>query len=285
MHPALSRRRAREAVEKGQVTVDGQVVWEPGRDVAEGARVVWDANRPARPRPRFSLPVLHVDDAVLVVDKPAGLLTVPSGPGRRDEDSVVVRLQEEAKGLGGRRAYVGLVHRLDRDTSGALAFARTPSARAALKALFRAHRIDRHYLALVGGEPARDAGDIDLPLAEAYEAGRRHVARPGEEAREALTRYRVRERFRGAALLEVRLETGRQHQVRVHLAHLGHPLLGDPVYGGTGRTPRSLAAPRQMLHAWRLGFDHPDGVGRVAVDAPLPPDFGRVLARLRAGRG
>jgi 23S rRNA pseudouridine1911/1915/1917 synthase len=277
-HPALSRRRARDAIEKGQVTVDGRHVREPGRDVPEGAAVVFDPNRKALSRARCSLPVLHEDEHVIVVDKPAGLLTVPSAPGL-EEDTALLRVQEYARRVKPRFGYAERVHRLDRDTSGVLAFALTREARAGLIETFRAHRIERAYLAIVDGEPREDGATIDAPLREAWVSGRRAVARPGEEQRPARTHWRVRERLRGAALLEVRLETGRQHQIRVHLAHVGLPVLGDPVYGRpAGRRP---LARRPMLHAFRLAFAHPVTGERVAAESQPPADFLRALDALR----
>jgi 23S rRNA pseudouridine1911/1915/1917 synthase len=285
-HPELSRRKAREVIEKGQVSVDGACVREPGQQVPEGAAVVLDRNRPALSRVRCSLPVLYEDEHVIVVDKPAGLLTVPSGPGLPDEDTALRRVQEYAHRLRPRGGYAERVHRLDRDTSGALAFALSREARAGLIETFRAHRIERAYLALVVGVPGTDEGEIDVPLREAWSSGRKGVARPGEAAQPALTRWRVRERFAGAALLEVRLETGRQHQIRVHLAHVGLPILGDLVYGRETVGPIGPRLPesqRPMLHAFRLGFRHPVSGRHVAAESPPPADIQRMLAALRRG--
>jgi 23S rRNA pseudouridine1911/1915/1917 synthase len=278
-HPSMSRRKARDVIEKGQVSVDGELAREPGREVAETAAVAFDPNRRALPRARCTLPVLHEDEHVIVVDKPAGLLTVPSAPGVHDEDTALRRVQDYARRLKPRGGYAERVHRLDRDTSGALAFALSREARAGLIETFRHHRIERVYLAIVEGEPADEGGTVDAPLREAWVSGRRGVARPGEEQREARTHWRVRERLPGAALLEVRLETGRQHQVRAHLAHVGLPVLGDPVYGRPVRG-RPLAR-RPMLHAFRLAFAHPVTGGRVAAESPPPEDFRKVLAALR----
>jgi 23S rRNA pseudouridine1911/1915/1917 synthase len=184
---------------------------------------------------------------------------------------------------------VGRVHRLDRDTSGALVFALDPATRAGLIALFRDHRIERRYLALVEGEVRNDQGKVEAAISEEWDKGRRRLARPGEAASPAVTRYRVRERFPRAALLEVELETGRQHQIRLHLAHLGLPILGERIYRGPGRsTVRSAAppaaAPRQMLHAEILGFAHPVSGRAVRVTSPLPADFLSVLGALRRRR-
>jgi 23S rRNA pseudouridine1911/1915/1917 synthase len=278
-HPGLSRRRAREAIEKGQVDVDGAPVREPGLDVAEDADVAFDANRKALPRARIALPLLHEDEHVLVVDKPAGLLSVPAGPGRQDEDTALGRVREYARRLRPRGGYAERVHRLDRDTSGALAFALSHEARARLIDAFSEHRIERRYLAIVVGVPAAEAGTIDAPVRDAWLSGRRGVARQGEPQRPARTHYRLRERFAGAALVELALETGRQHQVRVHLAHVGLPILGDPVYGAAA--PGMPRAARPMLHAVRLGFAHPITGAPVVATSPLPADFEAVLKQLR----
>ena len=280
-HPELSRRKAREVIEKGQLCVDGERVREPGRDVPETATLSLDRNRPALPRVRCSLGVLYQDEHVIIVDKPAGLLTVPSGPGARDEDTALARVLEYARRLDPRRGWAERVHRLDRDTSGAIAFALTREARAGLIETFRTHRIERTYLALVSGVPRTDGGSVDAPLREAWTSGRKAVARPGEAAEPALTRWRVRERFSGTTLLEVQLETGRQHQIRVHLAHIGLPIVGDPVYGREPTHPGEARARRPMLHAFRLGFGHPITGERVAAESPIPEDMKSLLAVLR----
>jgi 23S rRNA pseudouridine1911/1915/1917 synthase len=279
LHPTLSRRRARAAIEKGQVTVDGTRVREAGHEVPEGAAVVWDPHRKALPRARCSLPILHEDEHVLVIDKPAGLLTVPSGPGQQDEDTALARVRDYVNHLRPRGAFVERVHRLDRNTTGALAFALSREARAGLIQIFRAHQIERRYLAIVEGEPAADRGVVDAPIRDEWVSGRRGVARDTEAGKAARTRWRVRERLAGATLLEVDLDTGRQHQIRVHLAHVGLPVLGDRVYG-RGSAGRATSR-RPMLHAQRLAFVHPLTGERVAVESPLPDDFTRALSRLR----
>ena len=282
-HPDLSRRKAREVIEKGQVTVDGAITLDAGQGVAGTERIEWNANRPARRRARSSLPLLYEDARVLIVDKPAGLLSVPSSPDVHDEDTVLARVRHYVEYLRPRQPYVGLVHRLDRDTSGALAFALDPEMRAVLRSLFRHHRIERRYAALVAGAPRGERGEVDLALRDGYEGKRRGIARPGEAARPALTRWRVVERFPGAALLEVELETGRQHQIRIHLAHVGLPVLGDAAYGRDVRSP--VPVRRQMLHARLLGFTDPQTGQGVRAESPLPPDFAKALAGLRRARG
>jgi 23S rRNA pseudouridine1911/1915/1917 synthase len=274
----LSRRRAQDAIEKGQVDVDGAVVREPGHPVKAGAVVAFHPNRRALPRAQLDLPKLLEDDHVLIVDKPAGLLSVPA-PGS-SEDSALVHVAEYARRLR-RNAFVRAVHRLDRETSGALAFALSHEAADGLIALFRDHRIERVYRALVLGAPEADEGRVDAPIRERYAGGRRGVARPGEESREARSHWRVIERLPSAALVEVRLETGRQHQIRAHLAHVGLPVLGDEVYGPRAK---GLRLPRVMLHAAVLGFVHPVAGTSVRVESPLPADFRGVLGRLRRGR-
>jgi 23S rRNA pseudouridine1911/1915/1917 synthase len=279
-HPELSRRKAQEAIEKGHVLVGGVVVREAGTRVAADAEVVLDRNRRALPRTRLSLPLLYADETVVVVDKPAGLLSVPTAPDATGEDTALARVLDYARHRDPRRGYARAVHRLDRDTSGALAVALAPSAWRGLRALFAEHRIERRYAALVAGRPEHDRGVVDLPIHEGYEGGRRRIARPGEPQRAALTRYAVVERFQGAALLEVTLETGRQHQIRLHLAHMRLPVLGDPVYGDAARRT-SVRVPRQMLHARSLAFTHPLTDVAVRAESPLPPDFEAALGALR----
>ncbi len=279
-HPGLSRRRAREVIEKGQVSVGGEVVREAGHEVAEAAAVVFDPNRPALPRARCTLPVLYQDEDVIVVDKPAGLLSVPSAAGLHGEDTALRRVQEYARRLKPHGWFAERVHRLDRDTSGALAFALSPAGRAGLIQSFRDHRIERTYLAVVAGEPPADPGTVDAPLREQWASGRRGVAADDEPSRAALTRWRVRQRLAGFALLEVSLETGRQHQVRAHLAHVGLPVLGDTVYG---RAVPGAPARRTLLHAWRLAFAHPVTGEPVEVESPVPEDLAQAIAQLRRG--
>ena len=282
-NPSLSWTRVRGAIEKGQVTVNGAVERDPGATVREAAEVVFDVNRPAQRPARSRFTRLYEDDTILVLDKPAGLLTIPADDEDAEVDTVLARVREYMERRRGAVGYVGTLHRLDRDTSGALAMALSREAHEAGRELFGRHGFERRYQALVEGVPNPPVGTIDLAIADDYAGGRRHIATAGEASREAVTHYVVRHPYgTGASLVELTLDTGRQHQIRLHLSHLGHPVLGDRVYG----SPRSAdAAPRQMLHAWTLAFAHPLTGVRIAVDAPLPDDFAAMREKLRARRG
>jgi len=271
----LSRRSAREAVRSGKVDVDGTAIDEPGHDVTLEARIDFHPDRPRRRRVRTRLSVLHEDGDVIVVDKPAGLLTVPTEA--REKDTLWARVLQYLQLRYGGRPYAGIVHRLDKDTSGAVVFARSRDALHALQDRFRTHAIDREYVALVAGT-LRERGVFDADLVR--EPGlRRSVARPGQTGRQAETRYRTLELFPGVSFVSVQPQTGRTHQIRVHFSAAGHPVLGDRVYGnGTSEK----AAPRQMLHARRLGFPHPRTGEPLATEAPVPEDFESVLSALRS---
>jgi 23S rRNA pseudouridine1911/1915/1917 synthase len=281
-HPELSRRKARDVVEKGQVSVGGRTVVEPGAPVPEDAEIAWDPHKKALPRARLSLPLLYADSTLVIVDKPAGLLTVPSAPGETGEDTALARVEDYARHLSPRHAFVGVIHRIDRGTSGAVAFALSPAARQALRTLFREHRIERRYSALVEGEPRGEGGLVDLPIRDAYAGGKRGIAKGGEASRPAHTRWSVVERFPGATLLDIELGTGRQHQIRVHLAHIGHPVLGDATYRGKGGRHPPVAARRPLLHARLLAFLHPLTGVAVRAESPLPQDFRQAVEALRA---
>ncbi|MEZ5416005.1 MAG: RluA family pseudouridine synthase [Vicinamibacterales bacterium] len=282
-HPELSWAKIRAAIEKGQVSVDDAIQRDPGTLIRPSSAVVLDRNRKAQRPARSRFTRLYEDEHVLVLDKPAGLLTIPSdAEAAAEEDTVLARAREYMERRRGPGGYVGTLHRLDRDTSGALALALTRDAHEAGRDQFGRHAFVRKYQALVEGVPDPPEGTIDLPIADAYAGGRRHLAAPGEASRPAVTHYVVRHAYgTAAALVELTLDTGRQHQIRLHLAHLGHPVLGDRVYG-TARA--AAAAPRQMLHAWTLAFPHPITGARIAVDAPLPDDFAHLRTRLRARR-
>jgi len=221
--------------------------------------------------------VVYEDDALLVVDKPAGM-TVHPGAGRTSGTLVHAVLAHcpDLPQIGG-ADRPGIVHRLDKDTSGLLVVAKTEVAWRGLQAQIQSRRARREYLALVHGRLRRPSGVIDAPI------GRdpRHRTRMAVVAsgRRAVTHYRVAESFEDATLLEVRLETGRTHQIRVHLAHLGHPVVADPVYGRR-TNPRGMR--RQALHARTLALTHPISGAALTFRAPLPADFEEVLRALRA---
>ena len=284
-HPSLSWTQIRNAIARGQVSVDGGIARDPGLLVHQSTAIDINLSRPSKPSARLDLPRLYEDEEILVIDKPAGLLTIASDAARRTtQDTVLRRVQDYARYLHGRRGYAGMLHRLDRETSGALAVALSREAHAAGRRLFAAHQFERWYLALVEGTPERDEGSIEAHISNRYVSGRRRVVRREQEGRHAVTHYRVRERFRAGALLELRLETGRQHQIRLHLQQLGHPILGERVYtseaaGASG--PRDGRARRVMLHAWRLSFPHPLRREIIRAEAPVPSDFSALLAHLR----
>jgi 23S rRNA pseudouridine1911/1915/1917 synthase len=275
----LGRRAAREAVRAGRVDIDGEPCDEPGREVAEEAALLFHPNRPARHRVATRLSVLFEDEDLLIVDKPAGLLTVPTAA--RERDTLLARVLDYLHRRYRRRPVAFVVHRIDRDTSGAVVFARNRESLRFLQDLFRAHRIEREYVALVEGTLS-GFGVFDADLVRDAGQRRRGVARRGQEGRRAVTRYRTVERAGPATLVSIELETGRTHQIRVHFAAAGHPVLGDPVYRPRGAPPPPADVPRQMLHARRLGFAHPRTGKVVRTESPIPSDFAAVLNALRS---
>lgn len=278
----LSRRAAQEAVRNGRIEVDGDVCDEPGREMPEDAaeRVAFFPNRPKARKVAGRLKILHEDPHVLIVDKPAGLLTQPTPDN--ESDTLVSRATRYLKIRHGNKSFVGVVHRLDKNTSGALALARSPEAIRAFQKLFREHDIERQYLAVVEGNPRRESGTIDKALITDRGDLRRGVARHEGEGRRAVTHFRVIERFGPvASLLACWLETGRTHQIRIHLAEMGHPVVGEAVYRPRTQPPCKAKFPRQALHAQTLGFTHPILGHAVKVEAPLPADMDALIVDLR----
>lgn len=283
----LSRTYVQRLISEGRLTGDGQRLAASSR-LETGSRLELDVPppEPAEDLPEaIPLPVVHEDAEMLIVDKPAGLVTHPA-PGHPSGTLVNALLarDEGRAGLGtlaGRRRP-GIVHRLDRDTSGLLMVARTDAAQARLQALLRARRVRKDYMALVQGSVGAQLGRIEAPI------GRdpRHRTRMAvvADGRLSTTGYRVRERFDGWTLLEVELVTGRTHQIRVHLASIGHPVAGDTVYGtGASRLgPDGLS--RLFLHAWRLVLPDRENTGFIRAESPMPEGLEEVLTRLRQPR-
>ncbi len=278
----LSRSAAQEAILNGKVDLDGLRCDEPGRMVEPEADLRYDPNRPrARRVHQAGLRVLHEDRHVLIVDKPAGLLTLPTAA--HEPDTLTSRVDRYLRLRHGGRPYVGIIHRLDKETSGAIALARSAEALRAFQALFKAHDVERRYLAVVEGSVRRESGTIEAPIVVDRGPDRRRlIAREPGEGVPAVTHYRVVERFGPvASLVACWLETGRTHQIRLHMAELGHPVVGDSLYRPPGR-PRSKASfRRQALHAQTLGFRHPLNGREVRAEAPPPADFAALLTDLR----
>ncbi|MRI89795.1 RluA family pseudouridine synthase [Aggregicoccus sp. 17bor-14] len=287
--PELTRSRLAALIEAGHVQVDGRQV-KPAARLRGGELLRVSVPAPVAAKPaaeELPLTLLHEDRDLVVVDKAAGMVVHP-GAGHASGTLVNALLHrvKDLAGVGG-ELRPGIVHRLDKDTSGCLVVAKHEQALVALQKAFKTREVQKTYLALVHGEPPAE-GRIETlygrhPIHRQRFSGRVKAGKP------ALTGFRVRERFPGAALLEVELHTGRTHQIRVHLSEAGHPLLGDALYGGTKRSKGPVgevqaALGRQALHAWRLAFAHPRTRKALHFEAPLPADLEAALASLRALR-
>jgi 23S rRNA pseudouridine1911/1915/1917 synthase len=275
----VSRVRAGELVRSGAVSVGGRPSSKSYRVVAGDVIEVSDVDVEPPPVPT-GVGVLYEDDDVLVVDKPAGVV-VHAAPGLR-EGTLVDALRSAGHTLaelpGPDRP--GIVHRLDRDVSGLLVVAKNDGAYASLSAAMARREIERTYLALVSGRPSVDRGKIDAPVGRDPRHPTRMTTLP--DGRPAITWFRVVESFDDVSLLEIRLETGRTHQIRTHLEAIGHPIVGDAVYGRDRSLARTLGLSRPFLHAWKLSFAHPASGERIEVSSELPPDLAGVLSKLRA---
>jgi 23S rRNA pseudouridine1911/1915/1917 synthase len=303
----FSRSRVQQLIKQGAVRVEGAVVTEAKRRVQPGERVEIELPEPEPAEPLgedIPLDVIYEDDQLIVVDKPAGLVVHPGAGNWTGTlvNALIHHCGASLSGIGGVRRP-GIVHRLDKDTSGVMVVAKTDTAHRALADAFADHgregELERAYAALVWGAPARDAGTVDAPLGRALrDRTQRAVVSPGrDDARYAVTHYIVEERFGGtraepaASLLECRLETGRTHQIRVHMAHIGHPVIGDPDYGAAFRTKanklpeplRTLARsfPRQALHARLLVFRHPVKGRIMRFESPLPTGMAALIEGFR----
>ncbi len=293
----LSRSRVQALIKAGAVTLGGGAVHEPSRKIAGGERFTVAMPAPEAPEPKgepIPLDILYEDGEIVVINKPAGLVVHPGAGNWTGTlvNALIHHCGDSLSGIGGVRRP-GIVHRLDKETSGVMVVAKTDQAHRALSEAFADHGrtgdLERAYVALVWGVPSRDTGTVDAPLGRARDRLLRAVVpKDRDDARHAVTHYRVLKRFPPAgeafaSLVECRLETGRTHQIRVHMAHIGHPVVGDPDYGKAFRTKanrlpepaRSSAAafPRQALHAGLLAFRHPATHIPMSLEAPLPEDM------------
>ncbi|MBK6763617.1 MAG: RluA family pseudouridine synthase [Micrococcales bacterium] len=275
----VSRSRAADLVDHAQVTVDGELVPKSSRVLADQTVIVQDLDVIAVPPPAMDLPVLYVDDDLIVVDKPVGMAAHAS-PGW-DGPTVVDALarggfQIAAVGADERQ---GVVHRLDVGTSGVMVVAKSARAYSALKRDFKERRVDKVYHALVQGHPDPATGTVDAPIARDPRHDHRFAVVAG--GRPSVTHYRTLEGHRFASLLEVTLETGRTHQIRVHMSALHHPCCGDTAYGADPVLAQRLGLHRQWLHAVRLGFRHPASGRPVEFTSAYPDDLARALEVIR----
>jgi 23S rRNA pseudouridine1911/1915/1917 synthase len=290
----LSRSRVKTLIEQGMARRDGRVLSEPSEPVRPGATYVLDLPPPAPATPQaqpIPFPILYEDADLIVLDKPAGLVVHPA-PGNQDGtlvNALLAHCGEQLTGIGGERRP-GIVHRLDKDTSGVMVVAKTQFANTALTAAFAARDLDRAYRALVWGLPTPLEGEIEGAIGR-DRRDRKRMAVVARNGKPALTRYRTLRTWQAAvALLECRLATGRTHQIRVHLASRGNPVVGDPLYlrrvPAVARTVpepvrhRLLDFPRQALHAARLGFVHPRTGQPLSFSTEPPPDMAGLIDAL-----
>jgi 23S rRNA pseudouridine1911/1915/1917 synthase len=286
--PTLSRERLKSLIAGGRVSgPGGEAVRDPAAK-AVAARYVVSVPEPeaAHNAPQdLGLLVPFEDEHLLIVDKPAGMVVHPAA-GNRDGTLVNALLHHCAgrlSGIGG-VARPGIVHRIDKDTSGLLVVAKTDRAHEGLAAQFARHSIERGYRAVVAGVPLPAAGTVDAPLARSSANRQKMAIVDGSRGKRAVTHYRLIRALRDAALVECRLETGRTHQVRVHMTSIGHPLLGDPSYGRTRNAHRELLKrlgfERQALHAAELGFVHPVTGDKLSFKSDVPSDMQELLSAL-----
>lgn len=289
--PDLTRSAVQRLMEAGRVTVDG-AVGKPSMKLRGGERITVEIPPPLPAQPvaeQIPLDILYEDGDLIVINKPAGISVHP-GAGRRQGTLVNALLAHcaDLSGIGG-EIRPGIVHRIDKDTTGVLVAAKNDRAHQGLARQFKEHSITRVYLALVYGSPTADSGCIHAAIGR-HPVDRKRMSSSTRRGKRAVTHWTVTARFGPVSALELRLETGRTHQIRVHLSEAGHPLLGDPVYGGAGRLSglkdtalrgmiRRLG--RQALHARTLGFVHPATGAYLEFSAPIPEDMQRILDYLR----
>lgn len=299
LFPDLSRARLQDLIRAGHVTRGGIPVRDPAQKVDAGTSLtlILPPPRPAAPAAEATdLPIVHEDADLIVIDKPAGLVVHPAPGHERGTlvNALIAHCGASLSGIGGVRRP-GIVHRLDKDTSGLIVVAKNDAAHQGLTAQFADHGrtgpLERAYAAIVWGLPQPRAGTIRANLARSQFHREKIAVVPDGSGRDAITHYSVTEAYPEAALVNCRLETGRTHQIRVHMAHRGHPLLGDPVYGAAFRTKAARLAPdarsaltalgRQALHAALLGFRHPRTGTTLRFESPLPPDLAALVTQLQ----
>lgn len=279
----LSRSRVQQLIEQGQVQLNGKICTSKKTSVKRGDRISLEIP-PAEPlelTPEdIPLDILYEDDQLLILNKPAGLVVHPA-PGHPDGTLVNAILAHcpNLPGIGGVQRP-GIVHRLDKDTTGAIAIAKTEFAHQHLQAQLKAKTAQREYLGVVYGVPKTENGTVDLPIGR-HPVDRKKMAVVSLEkgGRHATTHWRILERLGNYTLMHFQLETGRTHQIRVHSAHIGHPIVGDPVYS-SGRSV-GVNLPGQALHAWRLRLQHPVSEEWIEVTAPIPQTFKTLLEVLK----
>jgi 23S rRNA pseudouridine1911/1915/1917 synthase len=284
--PDLSRSRIQKLIEQGQVAINQQVCSSRKAVVQRGDQIQVTIP-PATPldlvAEAIPLEILYEDDQLLIINKPVGLVVHPA-PGHASGTLVNALLAHcelagtELAGIGGVQRP-GIVHRLDKDTSGALAIAKTDIAHQQLQAQFKTKTARREYLAIVYGAPANSSDIIDAPIGRHPVDRKKMAVVPEAKGRRAVTHWQVAERLGNYTLMQFQLETGRTHQIRVHSAHIGHPLVGDPVYG-SGRSV-GVNLPGQALHAWKLRLQHPTTAEWIEATAPPPSSFVTLLEVLR----
>ena len=298
---SLSRTRLQSLIADGHVHIDGQAARDPSLKVRIGAELVLDRPPPSDATPaaeHIALDIRFEDEHLLVLDKPAGLVVHPAAGHESGTlvNALLAHCGDSLSGIGGVRRP-GIVHRLDKDTTGLMVVAKSDKAHQGLAAIFADHgrtgSLVREYLALAWNAPERRSGTIEAPLGRHAQHREKVAVQKAGKGRHAVTHWTVEETYgRIAALVRCRLETGRTHQIRVHLAETGHPLIGDALYGSGFRTkvrqlPEAARAAietldRQALHATLLGFDHPIGGTTLRFESPLPPDMNEVRTQLRA---
>lgn len=276
--PDLSRNHIQKSIERGEILVDGKEV--TAHHFLKGGETVSFVApaAAAEAAPTVEVPVLAVEKDYLVIDKPSGIAVHPgAGIKATTVTDALVLSHPEIRGVG-ESERPGIVHRLDKDVSGIMIVARTARGLAYFKEAFKERRMGKTYVALVAGEPTQESGTIDRPIARSNRRARMSARTPGQGGKDAVTHWNVLERFKNATLLEVKIETGRTHQIRAHLFSVGMPIIGDPLY--KVRTGKPSALKRPFLHSAKIEFIDPDGVARI-YESPLPKGLKDHLSQLK----